>query len=149
MADYDERYIVTKLKWDVGEAPWTPQYQSGVEGDRLLSLDSEVLKGAFYMETAWFYGGDWAEKKGPEGTIGAHTHDFPEVIAFVGSDPKNPYDLGGELECWIDGRQNIITHSFLAFVPAGVEHGPIRWKSIKRPVFHFTAGMGEHYNKPG
>jgi hypothetical protein len=149
MADYDERYIVTSFKPEVGEAPWTPYFEPGTEGDRLISLDSEIIKGAFYLEVAWWYGGDWAEKKGPEGTIGKHKHDFPEVIAFLGSDPKNPKDLGGVLDCWIDGRQNLMTQSFVAFIPAGVEHGPIRWKSIDKPVIHFTAGMGEHYNKPG
>ena len=59
MANWDDRYFVTKLKWDVGEADWTPQFREGVEGNRVLSLDSEVIKGAFYMETAWFWPGDW------------------------------------------------------------------------------------------
>ncbi|MCJ7605280.1 MAG: cupin domain-containing protein [Dehalococcoidales bacterium] len=146
MADWDEKYIVTKLKWDVGEAPWSPQFEDN-EASRLLSLDNDVIKGAFYMETAWFWPGDWPANKGEVGTIKAHTHDFNEVIAFVGTDPKDPYDLGGVLDVWIDGRQNIIDKSFLAFVPAGVEHGPIRWKEINKPVFHFTSGMSTQYNK--
>jgi hypothetical protein len=146
MADWDERYIVTKLKWDVGEAPWTPHFEDG-EAMRLLSLDSEVIKGAFYLETAWFLPGDWPAINDDTRTIKAHTHDFPEVIAFVGTDPKDAYDLGGVLDVWIDGRQNVIDKSFLAFVPAGIVHGPIRWKEINKPVFHFTAGMGTKYVK--
>ena len=147
MSDWDERYIVTKLKWDVGEAPWTPKYDDN-EGTRLLSLDNEVLKGAFYMETAWFWPGDWPKTKGEDGVIKAHTHDFPEVIAFVGTDTSDIYDLGGVLEVWIDGRQNVMDKSFLAFIPAGVEHGPIWWREVNKPVFHFTAGMGTQYYKP-
>ncbi len=147
MANWDERFFVTKLKWDVGEADWTPQFSDN-EGQRLLSLDSEVIKGAFYMETAWFMAGEWPMKKGEEGIIKAHTHDFNEVIAYVGSDTANQYELGGELEIWVDGKKNVIDRSFLCFVPAGIEHGPIFFtKPITKPIFHFTAGMGTKYVK--
>lgn len=144
MADWDKRYIVTELHSEVGDAPWTPTFTER-EASRVLSLDSEVVKGGLYTETAWFWPGDWPAHKGEEGTIKEHTHEFPEVIAFVGSNPDDRYDLGGEIEVWIDGKQNIINKSFLAFIPAGVKHGPIRIKKVERPIFHFTAGPSGRY----
>lgn len=146
MAHWDSKYIVTKLKEDVGEAPWTPVFYDN-EARRLLSLDSDVIDGAFYMETAWFWPGKWPENKGEEGVVKEHSHDFDETIAYVGTNPDDPYDLGAEIELWIDGKQNIIDKSFIAFLPAGTAHGPLTIKRIERPVFHFTAGMGHSYKK--
>ena len=146
MANWDSKYIVTELKTSVGDAPWTPTFTNR-EASRVLSLDSEVLKGAFYMETAWFWPGKWPETKGEEGTIKEHSHAFPETIAFIGTDPNDVGNLCGEIEIWIDGKQNIIDKSFLAFLPAGVKHGPLRIRRIDKPIFHFTSGMGSYYNK--
>jgi hypothetical protein len=142
----DRKYFVTELKDVVGDAPWTPVFADN-EARRVLSLDSDIIKNAFYMETAWFLPGDWPRKTGSrkDRTIGAHAHDYDEVVAWVGTDPDDRYNLNGEIEFWIDGRQNILTKSFLAFVPAGVEHGPINIRRIDKPMFHFTAGMGKKY----
>ena len=148
MAKIDKKYFVTELNDVVGDAPWTPDF-ADTEGKRVLSLDSDVIKGAFYMETAWFYPGDWPDKTGSlkNRTIGAHTHDYDEAIAWVGSDPNDRYNLNGIVELWIDGKQNILEKSFIAFIPAGVEHGPINIRKITKPMFHFTAGMGKKYTK--
>ncbi len=144
MAQWDKKYIVTELKQDVGDAPWTPTFRDN-EAMRLLSLDSKVIQGAFYMETAWFWPGDWPASKSDEGTVKEHSHEFAETIAYVGTDPKNPYDLGGEVELWIDGKQNIIDKSFIAFIPAGTKHCPLKIRKINNPIFHFTAGMSRSY----
>jgi hypothetical protein len=146
MDRYDKKYFVTELKAVVGDAPWTPVFADS-ESRRLLSLDGDVIPGAFYMESAWFFPGDWPEKtkNDPTHTIGKHVHDFDETIAWVGMDPNDPNNLNGEIEMWIDGQQNFIDKSFIAFIPAGVEHGPINIRKITKPMFHFTAGMGKKY----
>lgn len=146
MAKWDKKYFVTELKDVVGDAPWTPVFTDN-EARRLLSLDSDVKEGAFYMETAWFLPGDWPDKTGSrkDRTIGAHVHDFDETVAWVGTDPNDRYNLHGEIEIWIDGKQNFIDRSFIAFIPAGIEHGPINIRRIEAPMFHFTAGMGRKY----
>jgi hypothetical protein len=146
MANWDKKYFVTELvNTNMLDAPWNP-YFTDKEGTRLLALDDKIRKGAFYMELAWFWPGKWPATKGPEGTIKAHSHAFDETVAFVGSDPKAPYDLGGELEFWVDGKKNVLDKSFVAFIPRGITHGPIKWLRLDKPVFHFTSGMGKDYN---
>lgn len=144
MANWDEKYIVTELKQNITEAPWTPVFTEK-EAMRLISLDSEVIKGAFNVETAWFWPGRWPESKYEEGTVKPHSHEYDEVIAYVGTDPDDPYDLGGEIELWIDGKQNIIDRSFIAFIPAGTEHCPLTIRRIDKAIFHFIAGMAKQY----
>ena len=49
------KYIISHLKENIVEAPWSPPV-SKVEkdrGGRLLFLDDEVVKGAFYLECVW------------------------------------------------------------------------------------------------
>ena len=144
MANWDEKYFVTDLKETIIEADWTPTFTDN-EAMRLISLDSDVRKGAFYMETAWYWPGKWPESKGDEGVVGEHVHDYDEAIAYIGTNPDDPYDLGGEVELWIDGKPNILDRSFIAFVPAGIKHCPLKIRRVDRPIFHFTAGMAKKY----
>ena len=144
MANWDKKYIVTDLRSEVGDAPWTPTFTEK-EACRVLSLDDKVVSGGFYMETAWFWPGNWPATKGDEGVVKEHSHEFAETVAFIGTNPDDIYDLGGEVEFWIDGKQNIIDRSFLAFLPAGTKHGPLSLRRVDRPIFHFTAGMRGSY----
>ncbi len=145
MAQWDAKYFVTELvQTNMVNAPWNP-YFTEKEGTRLIALDDTIRKGAFYMETAWFWPGEWPASKGEEGTIKPHRHAFDETVAFVGSDPADPWELGGEIEFWVDGKKNVLNRSFVAFIPAEVEHGPIRWLKLDKPVFHFTSGLGKEY----
>jgi hypothetical protein len=146
MANWDKKYFVTELKERPIQSPWTPTFSED-EARMLYCLDSNVLKGAFYMDTAWIMPGKWTETKGEEGTVKAHTHDFDEVLAYVGTDPDDRYNLNGEIELWIDGKKNVIDKSFLAFIPAGIEHCPLTILRCDKPIFHFTAGMGHEYNR--
>ena len=112
---------------------------------RIVYLDGEVVPGAdFYCECLWF----WPRKVEPDAKpdVPEHTHPFDEMIAFFGTNPDDIYDLGGEVELWIDGEKNVINRSFIAFIPAGTRHGPLRITRIDRPVFHFTAGPGSVYS---
>ena len=101
-------------------------------------LDSNKIEGAFYSEVVWYY-------KPRKNFVGAHTHDFDEIIAFFGSDPDNIHDLGGEVEIWMGGEKYVMTKSFMVFVPKDVEHCPLSINRVDRPIFHFTAGMGGKY----
>jgi hypothetical protein len=144
MAQWNEKYFVTELKKNLVVAPWDPVFTEK-EASRLLSLDSDVREGAFYMEMAWFWPGKWPETKSEQENVKAHTHEFDESIAFVGTNPENIRDLGGEVELWVNGEKNILDRSFVAFIPAGTVHGPLIIRKVNRPIFHFTSGVGKRY----
>jgi quercetin dioxygenase-like cupin family protein len=114
----------------------------------ILYVDKEVVPGArFYVEASWFgtktppKPEPGKEPKGPQ----PHTHPFPEIITFFGTNPDDIHDLGGEVELWIEGEQYIMSRSFVAYVPGNVIHCPIMIRNVKRPIFHFTAGPGDMY----
>lgn len=138
-----EKYIITKPKEYVEPQDFSPGGPGFFVNDRMarvMYLDDDVLKGAFYVECVWIY------KPSPEGTgPKTHTHDFDEIIAFFGSNPDDPTDLCGEVELWLGGEKHIIKKSCVVFVPKGLEHCPMRFLRVDRPIFHFTAGPTSKY----
>ncbi len=127
-----------------------PEYRRDIPkevGHRVVYLDSEVVPGAnFYAEAVWFWPGERRPPQpGDKPGVEPHTHPFSEMLGFFGTDENDIHDLCGEVELWIEGEQHIIDKSFVAFIPAGVEHGPVNIRRSNRPIFHFAAGPGKMY----
>lgn len=70
--------------------------------------------------------------------VNEHEHDYDEVLVFLGSDPENPHDLGGEAFLWIEGEKYTINTSGSVYIPAGTRHCPLDWGVVTRPI-HFNA----------
>ena len=109
--------------------------------NRILWIDSNVVPGAFQMNTAWYYA---VPEKNP--VFEEHVHDYDEMIGFFSSDPENPYDLGAELVAGIDGEMHTITRSSLLFIPGGMKHMPLSINRVDRPIFHFSVVMNPEYS---
>jgi len=97
----------------------------------ILVMNRKIIEGAVTMNCSWMLAGEDA------GKMDAHTHPYPEIIAFVGTNPDDLHDLGAEAEIWMDDEKYIWTQSFLVYVPSGLKHCPLIVRNIKRPVFHF------------
>jgi quercetin dioxygenase-like cupin family protein len=108
---------------------------------RILWMDEDVVPGAFHMNTAWFW------KAGPTLENVPHTHENDEIIAFFSNDAENPYDLGGEVEIWLEDEKQTLTRSCMIFVPGGMTHCPLILKTVTRPIFHFTVVVSPLYIK--
>jgi hypothetical protein len=125
-------HIVSELK----TTRFTPEFAAKYAqwATRILWMDNKIVDGAFQMNCSWYMRPP-AEVM-PEAS--AHTHDADEVIGFFGSNPLDPYDLGGEIEFWLEDEQYFITRSSLIFVPGGMKHCPLLIKHVDRPIFHFS-----------
>ncbi len=107
-------------------------------GKRILWIDKDVVPGSFQMNCSWYF---HPNLKGPP----AHAHDSDEIIAFFGNNPEDPWDLGGEIEIWMEDQPFFLTRSTLLFVPRGVAHCPLILRQINRPVIHFTTVTEDAY----
>jgi hypothetical protein len=71
--------------------------------------------------------------------VDKHKHDYEEIFMFLGTNPKDPQDLGAEVEFWIgegdDLEKILFTTSSSIYVPPGTAHFPQIWRNVKRPVF--------------
>lgn len=128
----------------------TPSYRRRVPAEfihRVAHIDSDVVPGSgFHAETSWIWPEERSGLRGRAVTfVDPHTHAFPEIIGFFGSDFGDIHRLHGEVELWVEGKRYDIDRSFAAIIPEGVEHGPLTVKNVKRPIFHYTVGRAGLY----
>lgn len=97
----------------------------------LMALNPHTLKGANIVICQWVFAGE------EPGVQGAHTHPYDELIGFAGTNPDDPYDLGGEAELWMEDEQYFINSSFMVFIPKNVKHCPLVIRNIRSNIFHF------------
>lgn len=66
----------------------------------------------------------------------AHTHDFDQIILFLGGDPGNVGDFGAEVEMHLGENQekHIINYTSCVYIPAGLRHCPLNVKKVNRPI---------------
>ena len=100
---------------------------------RIVWTDDSFMPGAPYFEIMWFCGDT---EPGPP----THTHDFDEIIGFLGGDPEQPEELNATVQFLIGDEWYTFTKSVMFFLPAGLEHAPMIIKSVKKPIIHFSGG---------
>ena len=133
------KYIVTELKIPESKQKIAATYAK--YATRILWMDDNVVEGAFHMNTSWFLKASPATENKP------HTHDSDEILGFYGNNAQDPYDLGGEIEIWLEDEKHILTRSCLIFIPAGMKHCPLILRRVDRPIFHFSIVTDGQYIK--
>lgn len=134
MAEYYKN-LVQKPKYELGAA------HSGIKGRQsptMTFMSNDLVPGSnVYMEIGWV----WAVPD--PNRIPEHSHPkYDEFVLHIGSDPNNPEDLGGEIEFVVGGEPLKITKTSALYVPAGLIHGPLSWKSVTRPHLQMTMIIG-------
>ena len=135
------KYIVQELKTPNLPPKFVEFYKTYAQ--RLLWMDGNNVPGAFQMNTTWYMK---ASEVRPLYAHDEHTHDFDEMVGFIGSDPENPNDLGGEIEIGIGGELHRLTKSSIIFMPGGIKHLPLSILELHRPIFHFSISMNPTYS---
>ena len=133
------KYIVQELKTTRFSPEFAARYATFAT--RILWMDDKIVDGAFQMNCSWYLGPNPPDS--PERF--SHTHDADEIIGFFGSNHEDPYDLGGEIEFWIEDEQHILTRTSMIFIPRGMAHCPLIIRRVDRPIFHFTTVTAGQY----
>jgi len=136
-----QKYILTDLKTPLDTQQKDKEAGYAERATRILWLEDEIIKGAFSVICSWY----WKATE-TEGSP-SHTHDFDEVIGFIGSDPQNPHDLGGEVEFWLENEKYMLTRSCLIFAPRGLRHCPLRVTRVDRPFLFLAFSVTGKYVK--
>jgi hypothetical protein len=134
------KHIVQELKTD----RFTPEYNAkyATFATRVMWMDNKIVDGAFQMNCSWYLGPNPPDM--PERN--SHTHASDEIIGFFGSNHKDPYDLGGEIEFWIEDEKFMLTKTSLIFIPGGLAHCPLVIHRVDRPIFHFSTVTAGQYD---
>jgi len=140
------RYYIT-------ETPPNPRHpQSRIKDNPMpwentLYINDELngtIRGAFYLETNMVL-------RTSTGDVGSKSHSHPhaEYLIFLGTDPEDLFDLGGEVEFWVGGEKHIITKSCAVFIPGEVEHCPLYFHRVDRPFMFISTSNSLGYRHVG
>jgi mannose-6-phosphate isomerase-like protein (cupin superfamily) len=122
------------------EGPNTIPRDPSLRSTRLLHLEDDMARGAFYVDFVWLWEGNGGAPAPP------HDHSWPEMIAFAGVDPEHPHDLGCTMTIVMDGDTYEMKQSSIVCIPAHVNHCPWKFHNIVKPTIVFTAGPSAMYS---
>ncbi|MFC1932152.1 hypothetical protein ACFLXU_00775, partial [Chloroflexota bacterium] len=78
----------------------------------------------------------------------AHYHTNSEMFYFIGTNPDDPNDLGGEIEIYlgsgINAEKHVITKPSLVLVPGGVPHTPWVFRKVNRMMKEIVIQLLPH-----
>lgn len=101
------------------------------------------VKGAYYTETNLVLRPTSKER---EGGSRPHNHDWDEYLLFIGTDPEDPFELGGEVDFWIEDEKYVINKTSAVFIPRGIYHCPIIVRKLTYPFVYVTTGNTLKYS---
>jgi hypothetical protein len=78
-----------------------------------------------------------------------HSHDFPEMLCFIGSDAKDVTDLGAEIEVTLGGEKHLINTAAIVSIPPNVEHCPIVFKKVDKPLVFLEISLTRIWKPKG
>jgi hypothetical protein len=111
------------------------QHPSLFEQVSIVNELNGTLAGAFYLSCGLVLKKD---EIGPQ--CKPHNHDFDEYLVFLGTNPEDPQDLGGEVELWLENEKHFINKSTAVFVPRGLYHTPMLFNKVNTPFTVIRVG---------
>ena len=115
-----------------------------------LGLRSDKDFGDMNFSMSW-----WAITQPFQMVDECHAHDFDQFLIFAGGDLTNMPDLGGEVELTLsldnkDLQKFVITEATTIYVPAGLYHCPLNFKTIndpKKPILFHDLFFSPEYKR--
>ncbi len=137
-------------KYFVSETPPNPRHPESKQKGNSMPWENSLfinngldgkLPGAPYLETNMVV--RTTKSDSPQRS---HSHPHNEYLIFLGTNPDDQFDLGGEVEFWVGGEKHLITKSTAVFVPGGIEHCPLFMRRVDRPFMFITTSSEAGYS---
>ena len=127
-----EQYVARTPLYETGRGVKNRQFPT------MTYISEKQIPGCnYYLEYGWIYG-----MPEPNPHIHEHTHDYDEVVLHLGGDWRRPQVLGGEIEFYIGGQPITFNTTTAVYIPAGVSHGPLIWKTYDFPHIQMAVMLG-------
>jgi len=79
-----------------------------------------------------------------------HSHNFVEMLCFIGGNPEDIRDLGAEIEVCLgeEGEKHLIDTATVVSIPVGLVHCPINIKKVEKPIVFLEISLTRKYGRP-
>ena len=111
---------IMELKTRMSKYPQIQHPLFIVKGDPDLD-GADFSLGRVYVTEPLIMGGD------------AHTHDFDQILFFLGGDPRDTTDFDAEVEIFLGDKYEVINYASCVHIPAGMMHCPLIVKKVNKP----------------
>jgi hypothetical protein len=127
-----EQYVVRSPMREAG-----PPHVDGRQNPTMTYLSrTQINEVNNYIEFGWIWGV-------PRPELPKMRHDnFDEIVLHIGSDPANPDALGGTLQFGLGEDFLEFNTTHCVYAPRGMDHGPLRWKEVHRPLIELAMMLG-------
>ena len=80
-----------------------------------------------------------------------HSHNYDELLYFIGGNPLNFFEFGAEAELSLgeEDEKHIIDSTSIVYVPKGLMHCPINFKKVDKPVMFMHICASPAYTRSG
>jgi hypothetical protein len=110
----------------------------------LVWVDAKIVPGGFYFDAEMVY------TPSLEGSFNEPPmihEDWDEVLAMFGTNSADPESLGGEVEFVLGDEKHTITKTCAIFIPKGLSHGPLTFKTVTSPILLLATGNTKEYTQ--
>ena len=78
-----------------------------------------------------------------------HQHEFAQYLCFFSSTPGDARDFDAEVEICLgeEEEKHLITSPTVAYIEAGLFHGPVNFVRIGKPVLFIDIAMSGRYSR--
>jgi hypothetical protein len=130
--DFDyEQYVIRSPMREAGGG------QKGRQGPTMTYMSHTQINVAnTYIEFGWIW-----DRVTPPLPRMVHKK-FDEIVLHIGGDPKNPEDLGADLEFDMGDEKLVFDTTFGMWIPRGVVHGPLIWHKYRHPHIEMAIMLG-------
>ena len=139
---------------------WVPQHDGKVANP--FTFEKSTFAGSaihcechiHYAPGGSFGGGEELKTEpgvtAPTKVLMPHKHDVDEVFFFVGTNPQDTSDLGGEYEFWLgegeEAEKYTFTKTTCIYVPKGLVHNPNIARRVDRPFLMFAVLLASEHS---
>lgn len=129
--DY-EQYVIRSPLREAG-----PPHVDGRQNPTMTYLSRPQINAVNnYIEFGWIW-------DPPNPDLPKMRHDnYDEIVLHIGSDPENPEALGGTLQFGLGEEFLEFDTTHCVYAPRGMDHGPLRWKEVRRPLIELAMMLG-------
>jgi hypothetical protein len=80
-----------------------------------------------------------------------HQHGFTQYLCFFSANPDDANEFDAEIEFSLgeEGEKHRITSPTVAYIAAGLSHGPLNFARIGKPILFIDIAMSGRYSRVG
>ena len=137
------KYFVRNPTFDPNLAnvvePQMGKVMTGRTRNNIFMANNLVAGSNLHLNLMWIY-----EVPSPNPFVLTHSHPYNEILFFLGTNPKDLKDLGGELTLEMEDEKHVVKTTTAEFIPKGVSH-LLTYIRVDRPQMLVAISLSGEY----